>query len=172
MSTLTTPQEVLAIVQIPDAVMHKLPQDAFTLVLDNIQDPGNLGTIVRTADWFGFKQLICSYDTVDVYNPKVVQASMGSLARMQISYVDLPSLLKNCSLPVYGALLNGVSINETDFPKAGVLILGNEGNGIRDVVQKYIQHAVTIPRYGGAESLNVAISAGIFCMGIKKSLNN
>ena len=172
-STLVKPQHVLAIIQIPTTPItspFELPNDTFTLMLDNIQDPGNLGTIIRTADWFGFKQLICSIDTVEAYNPKVVQASMGSLSRMHILYADLPTLLQHCPLPVYGAFLDGESIHETNFPATGVLVLGNEGNGISKKVHQYISHAVTIPRYGQAESLNVAISAAIFCMKIKKGI--
>ncbi len=172
-STLKRPQQVLAIIRVPTysiAPKFELPSNTFTLMLDNIQDPGNLGTIIRTADWFGFKQLICSMNTVEAYNPKVVQASMGSLSRVHIIYADLPSLLQNYKLPIYGAFLNGESINQTDFPDAGVLILGNEGTGISEAVSQHINYPITIPRYGKAESLNVAISAAIFCIKIKKDL--
>ena len=172
-STLTKPQQVLAIIRIPTRPITpplELPNDTFTLMLDNIQDPGNLGTIIRTADWFGFNQLICSIDTVDAYNPKVVQASMGSLSRMHILYADLPTLLQHSELPIYGAFLDGKSIHETVFPTTGGLVLGNEGNGISKEVHQYIRYAVTIPRYGQAESLNVAISAAIFCVKIKKGI--
>ncbi|MFN8406042.1 MAG: RNA methyltransferase [Sphingobacteriaceae bacterium] len=171
-STLTKPQQVLAIIRIPDhstGAKIKLADQTFTLILDNLQDPGNLGTIIRTADWFGFKQLICSPDTVEAYNPKVIQASMGSLSRVQVLYTDLLPLLGQCPLPIYGALLDGKPIGQTSFPAAGVLVLGNEGNGISDEVRQYIQHSVTIPRYGGAESLNVALSAAIFCMKIRNA---
>lgn len=170
-STLMQPQQVLALVRIPkyDAVQpFLLAENSFTFLLDNIQDPGNLGTIIRTADWFGFKQLICSNDTVEAYNPKVIQASMGSLARMNVVYVDLPIFLQNCTLPVYGALLDGQDMGTVNFPKTGLLVLGNEGSGISDEVRKYIQYPVTIPRFGQAESLNVAISAAIFCAKIKE----
>jgi len=174
-STLNTPQQALAIVRIPENKpdnTFKLLNDTFTLVLDTIQDPGNLGTIIRTADWFGFKQIICSLETVEAYNPKVVQASMGSLARMQVNYTDLTILLQNCNLPIYGALLDGKSIYEINFPPAGLLVLGNEGNGITDAVRKLVTHSAAIPRFGMAESLNVAVSAAIFCMEIKKSSVN
>lgn len=170
-SMLMQPQQLLALVRIPkyDAIQSfQSTENNFTFLLDNIQDPGNLGTIIRTADWFGFKQLICSNDTVDVYNPKVIQASMGSLARMQVAYTDLPSFLQGRTLPVYGALLNGQDVSTVKFPKAGLLVLGNEGSGISEEVRKYIQYPVTIPRFGQAESLNVAISAAIFCAKIKK----
>lgn len=172
-SALTTPQQVLALVKVPKesfSTSIKASTDNFTLVLDDIQDPGNLGTIIRTADWFGFKQIICSLDTVDAYNPKVVQASMGSISRIKIQYTDISSFLENCFLPIYGALLDGKPIQETKFLKAGVLVLGNEGNGISQKVRHLIQYPVTIPSYGKAESLNVAISAGIFCMEIKKAV--
>ncbi|MGB4773621.1 MAG: TrmH family RNA methyltransferase [Daejeonella sp.] len=169
-STLTTPQDVLALVQIPQQtfINTKLFENSFTLVLDDIQDPGNLGTIIRTADWFGFQHIICSTNTVEVYNPKVVQASMGSLSRIKINYTHLPDFLKIVKAPIYGALLNGKSIYETEFKTGGILVLGNEGNGITTDVLPHIEHQVTIPRYGHAESLNVAVSAAIFCSEIKR----
>jgi TrmH family RNA methyltransferase len=133
------------------------------LVLDGIQDPGNLGTIIRTADWFGFKHIICSENTVEAYNPKVVQASMGSLSRVKIHYQSLIDLLKSSSLPKFGALLQGNNLFKTTWPKAGFLILGSEGHGISEEILPIITHPVTIPGSGNTESLNVAISAAI-CM--------
>lgn len=169
-STLTTPQGILATIRIPSKteIHPESFNNQFTLVLDGIQDPGNLGTIIRTADWFGFKRILCSMDTVEAYNPKVVQATMGSLARMEIHYADLQALLPQLKLPCYGALLDGVSIYETDFGKEGLIILGNEGQGIRAEIQSQITRAVTIPRFGAAESLNVAVSAAIFCSELKR----
>lgn len=164
-SVLKNPADAVAAVNIPqwagfsDADL----KNKHSLVLDGVQDPGNMGTIIRTADWFGITNIICSEDTVDAYNPKVVQATMGSLARMNISYTNLKEFLRSANLPIYGALLNGESIYQTDFGKEALIVMGNEGNGIRPEIQQVIQHPVTIPRVGGAESLNVAIATAIFC---------
>ena len=169
-SSLTTPPDCLAVIKIPatvDLLTNNL-QNCFTLVIDGVQDPGNLGTIIRTADWFGFKNIICSADTVDAYNPKVVQATMGSLARINIHYAPLEELLPSLSLPVFGALLNGSNIYETNFGNQGLIVLGNEGNGIRPQIQQLVQQAVTIPLFGKAESLNVAVAAAVFCSEIAR----
>lgn len=164
-STLKTPQGVLALVHLPahPTFTEGMLRDAFHLVLDDIQDPGNLGTIIRTAEWFGLHRIICSTGSVDAYNPKVVQASMGSLARMQVYYTDITVLTRNAPVPVFGAMLQGSAIYETDFGREGLIILGNEGNGIRTPILSHIQRPVTIPRVGQAESLNVAVSAALFC---------
>ncbi len=165
MSSLTTPQEVLAVIRIPAprTLNNTELQKKFTLVLDGVQDPGNLGTIIRTADWFGIQNIICSEDTVDAYNPKVVQATMGSLARTNIHYTDLAELLPNLDLPIFGALLDGENIYRTDFGNEGLILMGNEGNGIRPDIQALVDRAITIPRIGKAESLNVAIATALFC---------
>jgi TrmH family RNA methyltransferase len=164
-SGLTTPQQVLAVVHLPE--WPKLNPEAlknkFSLVLDGIQDPGNLGTIIRTADWFGINQIICSEDTVDAYNPKVVQATMGSLARVKIHYSDLETLLPALNLPMFGAMLDGKNIYTADFGSEGLILMGNEGNGIRPNIQPLITQAITIPRVGEAESLNVSIATALFC---------
>ena len=171
-STLQTPQGILALINTPAAAVFDKAalKNNFSLVLDGIQDPGNLGTIIRTADWFGFKNVICSLNTVEVYNPKTVQATMGSLARVEVSYHDLPELLKDIHIPIFGALLNGSSLYETQWGKEGLVVLGNEGQGISEEIISMISHAVTIPRVGGAESLNVAVSAAIFCADISRNL--
>jgi TrmH family RNA methyltransferase len=171
-SALTTPQGALALIHIPEKT--KIGPESFEksiiLVLDGIQDPGNMGTIIRIADWFGFKDIICSVSTVEAYNPKTVQATMGSLSRINVHYLELSDLFSKNTLPVYGALLNGTSVYETDLTsQKGFLILGNEGNGISAEIQKYITQAITIPRFGDAESLNVAVSAAIFCSEIKRN---
>jgi len=170
-SSLNSPQQCLALIKIPqhNVLTSKMLKGSFTLALDGIQDPGNLGTIIRTADWFGIKQIICSEDTVDVFNSKVVQATMGSLSRVRLTYTDLATFLKATELPVFGALLDGNSIYETDFRAEGIIVLGNEGNGIRQEISDLICHPVTIPRFGQAESLNVAISASIFCSEIRRN---
>ena len=164
-STLQTPQGFLALIHIPknrELALTAL-KNQFTLVLDGVQDPGNMGTIIRTADWFGFKNIICSADCVEVFNPKTVQATMGSLARVNIYEADLPVLLAKNTIPVFGALLDGESIYKTQWGAEGLVILGNEGKGISAEVIKKINKPVTIPRIGEAESLNVAVSAAIFC---------
>jgi len=172
-STLQAPQGILALVNIPKqaAFDKRLLANEFSLVLDNIQDPGNLGTIIRTADWFGFKNVICSLNTVEVYNPKTVQATMGSLCRVNVVYQDLEELLKGISIPVFGAMLNGNSLYETHWGNEGIVILGNEGQGVSPEIIKLINHPVTIPRVGEAESLNVAVSAAIFCADIRRNFN-
>lgn len=164
-TALKNPQGALALVEIPTNNEFD-PKDLagkHSLVLDDVQDPGNLGTIIRTAEWFGIKHILCSIGTVDAYNPKVVQATMGSLARVQISYLDIEELITTTNLPTFGALLNGQSIYETNFNSEGLIIMGNEGNGIRQNLIPRINQAVTIPRIGEAESLNVAIATTIFC---------
>ena len=162
-SNLDTPNQVLALVSIPDFEAN-IPQNVqqFAFVLDNLQNPGNLGTIIRTADWLGMTHLFCSPNCVDAYSPKVVQASMGSLFRLQMVYADLPALFQRFErLPVYGALLNGNNLFSTRFGKKGFILIGNEGKGIAPELQPYINHAVTIPKKGKAESLNAAIAASI-----------
>jgi TrmH family RNA methyltransferase len=169
-STLKTPQDVIAKIEIPEwpALTQNELNGRFSLVLDGIQDPGNMGTIIRIADWFGIQHIICSEDTVEAYNPKVVQASMGSLARMKVHYVDLTVILPKIKLPIFGALLNGENIYATDFGSEGIIVMGNEGNGIRPEIEKSVTRAITIPRIGKAESLNVAIATALFCSEISR----
>ena len=169
-SSLKTPQEVIALVKLPKwpALDHSILQQKFSIVLDGIQDPGNMGTIIRTADWFGIQHIICSEDCVDVYNPKVIQATMGSLSRINVHYTDLQTLLSKINLPIFGALLNGSNIYQTDFGNEGLVIMGNEGNGLRAEIIKLIHRAVTIPKAGKAESLNVGIATAIFCSEINR----
>jgi len=169
-SSLKTPQDALAIVKIPEwpILQHEQLKGKFSLVLDGIQDPGNLGTIIRIADWFGIDHIICSEDTVDAYNPKVVQACMGSLARVKVHHTSLTEFLLKIKLTIFGALLDGENIYSTDFGKEGLIVMGNEGNGLRPEVQKMVNKAITIPRIGKAESLNVAIATALFCSEITR----
>ena len=164
-STLQTPQGFLALVHTQENRELSLQQlkNRFTLVLDGVQDPGNMGTIIRTADWFGFKNIVCSEDCVEVFNPKTVQATMGSLARVEIYIENLSTFLDRSQIPVFGALLDGESIYQMNWGTEGLVILGNEGKGISPEIVKKINKPVTIPRFGEAESLNVAVSAAIFC---------
>ncbi|MGI4804058.1 MAG: TrmH family RNA methyltransferase [Janthinobacterium lividum] len=170
-SSLNTPPEIIALVEIPQQPEIDLKSLAgkFTLMLDGVQDPGNLGTIIRTADWFGITQIICSEDTVDVYNPKVVQATMGSLSRINVHYTNILFLLPQIKQPVFGAMLNGENIYQTDFGNEGIVVLGNEGNGIRPETQQLIRRKITIPQLGKAESLNVAIAAAVFCNEVSRN---
>lgn len=170
-STLIHPQGELALVRIPEhtALTNESLKGSFTILLDNIQDPGNMGTIIRTADWFGIEQIVCSPDSVEVYNPKVVQATMGSLARVNVSYSSLEEIINKSSVAVYGAMLNGQSVYKTNFGDEGLLILGNEGNGISQEISRLIQYPITIPRFGKAESLNVAVSASIICSELRRN---
>lgn len=170
-SALKTAQGLAALIKIPAWPLLDNVQfsQKFSIVLDGLQDPGNIGTIIRTADWFGIQHIICSADTVDAYNPKVVQASMGSLSRIKLFYTDLAAFLSKTSIPVFGAMLNGQSIYQTDFGPEGLILLGNEGNGVRPEIENYITKAVTIPKIGNAESLNVGIATAIFCSEISRN---
>jgi TrmH family RNA methyltransferase len=170
-STLKTPQEVIGLIKIPiwATLNYNSLKKKFSLVLDSIQDPGNMGTIIRTADWFGITDIICSEDTVDVYNPKVVQATMGSLARVNVHYASLEEVLPQTGLPIFGAMLDGENIYNSNFGTEGLLIMGNEGNGISPAIERLITTKITIPRAGKAESLNVAIATAILCSEIKRN---
>jgi TrmH family RNA methyltransferase len=159
-SNLTSPNNVLAIVKISQKESEK--SGGIKLVLDDVNDPGNLGTIIRMCDWFGVTQLICSNSTVDCYNPKVVQSAMGSLFRIDIKYLDLATYLDNIDTPIYGAYMNGVDVKGQEFPKQAHLIMGNEANGISESISKYITNKVSIKNIGGnTESLNVAVATSI-----------
>ena len=159
-SNLTSPNNVLAIVRVSHQELEN--NTAITLVLDDVNDPGNLGTIIRICDWFGVTQLICSANTVDCYNPKVVQSAMGSLFRLDIKYLDLTTYLDDIDTPIYGAYMNGVDVKGQEFPKQTHLIMGNEANGISESVSKYVSNKVSIKNIGkNAESLNVAVATSI-----------
>ena len=160
-SQLQTPNEVVVLAwqQIPgdEPIFNK----QLTILLDGIQDPGNMGTIIRIADWFGLSQIICSQDCVDVYNPKVVQSTMGSIVRIKCWYKNLEEWNPPANLPIYGAMLKGLNIFTIDKVTDGILVIGNESKGIRENLLKKITNPITIPRFGGAESLNAAVAAGI-----------
>ena len=161
-SSLKTPNKVLALFKIPSE--KKVNSSGLIVALDTINDPGNLGTIIRLCDWFGVEQLVCSKETVDCYNTKVVQASMGSLTRVSTSYLNLPEYLKTVSIPIYIADMNGVDIHKTKLPASAVLVMGNEANGISDTLKNLISNKISIPRYGDSmqvESLNVATATAI-----------
>lgn len=161
-SFLQHPQQVLALFEIPSA---KLSSDsALSLALDDVQDPGNLGTIIRIADWFGISTIYCSENTVDAWSPKVVQATMGSIARVNIVYTDLKELIQNATVPVYGTLLDGQNIYTQELSQDGIIVMGNEGNGISQAIRPLINRKLLIPQFHeGPESLNVAIATAITC---------
>ena len=174
-SALKTPQDVLAVVKIPERSFD--PQTAkqeLILVLEDVSDPGNLGTIIRVADWFGIEQVVCSPKTVDIYNPKVVQASMASVFHVNVYYNDLKELLslnqQSVEAPVYGTMLEGKNIYETDLKSNGYILLGNESLGLSKEISQFITHGITVPKTdvtrkkgGTPDSLNVALSAAIVC---------
>lgn len=164
-SALTTPNQVLAVVNLPsEPCDFQLPSTEPCFYLDGIQDPGNMGSILRIADWFGFPAVYCSPDCTDVYSPKVVQASMGAIFRVQSWELPLEALLSKLpNLPVAGAVLDGENVHQADLPKHGLLVIGNEGRGISAEVSKLLTHRLSIPRHpaGRAESLNASVAAGI-----------
>ncbi len=168
-SFLQHPQEVLAVLEIPEERNNVAkPYDSeLVLALDGVQDPGNMGTIIRIADWFGIGTIYCSLDSADVYNPKVVQATMGSLAHVRIEYGNLQELIQQAQCPVYGTLLDGQNIYEQPLTKNGIIVMGNEGNGISPAIRELVTHRLLIPNYHQdsetAESLNVAIATAITC---------
>ena len=135
------------------------------MALDDIRDPGNLGTIIRLCDWFGIEQIICSKETVDLFNPKVIQATMGSISRVILTYCDLADFLSKSILPVFGTFMDGENIYQANLPQEAILVMGNEANGISDAIQKVIEFKVSIPRFSKlqqTESLNVSTATAIF----------
>jgi RNA methyltransferase, TrmH family len=170
-SSLKTSPQIMAICRIKKSQLDvKKLKSELSIALDDIQDPGNLGTIIRLASWFGIKNIICSSHTVDCYNPKVIQATMGSIAHVDIYYLDLPEFLskiKTEGLPVYGTFLEGKNIYSTELNPNGIVVFGNEGNGISEEVENQTSHKLYIPPYKqdilNVESLNVSIAASIIC---------
>ena len=168
-STLKTPNKVLALFKIPEK--KEINHSDFVLALDGVNDPGNLGTIIRLCDWFGVTKLVCSLNTVDCYNPKVVQATMGSLTRVNVVYTDLPDYIENVDVPVYTADMDGTNVYESALPDKAVLVMGNEANGISAEVNAKVSHKLTIPRFGEiqqTESLNVATATAILLSEFKR----
>lgn len=162
-SFLTTAQKAVGVFKIP--AQHLIADQGLSLVLDSIRDPGNLGTIIRLCDWFGIAQLICSPDTVDCYNPKVVQASMGSIARVAIIYTDIKTYIKTSHRPSHATLISGKSLYTASLPQEAILVMGNEANGISPAVASLCSTAISIPQFGNrkeTESLNVATATSIF----------
>lgn len=167
-SQLQTPNQALAVVHCFSEKEWEPKNESWTLALDGIRDPGNMGTIIRMADWFGINTIICSPDCADIYNPKVVQATMGSIMRVSIIEKDLTAFLSDQMLPVVGAVLGGKELSSFEFPKKGIVVIGNEANGIRENIQSFLTEKLTIPRFGEAESLNAAIATSIFLWELKR----
>ena len=168
-SFLTTPNQALAIFEIPET--QTVQSNSLIIALDDIRDPGNLGTIIRLCDWFGIKDLVCSASTVDCYNPKVIQATMGSITRVNVSYVNLENFLKDSKMDVFGAFMEGDNVYKTTLPNQGILVLGNEANGVSSTIKTCIDKKVCIPRFGDlqtTESLNVATATAILLSEFKR----
>lgn len=169
LSSLSTANNCLALFKIP--ADQPIKTNAIIVALDAIRDPGNLGTIIRLCDWFGIDQIVCSNETVDVYNPKVIQATMGSISRVNLTYLDLTNYLKEVKLPIFGTFMDGKNVYKEQLPKEGVLILGNEANGISKEVAQLVKTKLAIPRFGSlqkTESLNVATATAIFLSEFKR----
>ena len=167
-SLLRTPQSVLAVMPIPERRLDiSSLQKKLVIALDSVQDPGNLGTILRIADWFGIHEVLCSEGTADVYNPKCVQSCMGALARVKVFYCNLPEVLGQVEMPVFGTFLDGTDIYKEELSGEGIIVMGNEGNGISQPVAKLVNRRLYVPNYPKGslttESLNVAVATGIVC---------
>ena len=168
-STLKSPNKALGVFKIPKE--KAVQNSGLTIALDAINDPGNLGTIIRLCDWFGVTQLVCSKDTVDCYNQKVVQASMGSLTRVSIHYTDLENYITKSNLDTFIADMDGENVYKTKLPKEGILIMGNEANGVSEEIKSLLQYKISIPRFGETqetESLNVATATAILLSEFKR----
>lgn len=161
MSSLKSTREVIALFQMPEKRYHPKHLSGLVLALDGLQDPGNLGTLIRLADWYGIAHMICSEDTVDCYNAKVVQATMGSLGRVSVHYLTMEHFIRDSELPVLGADMHGKDARAFSFPKDCVLLLGKEGSGIRPSLKKMLTHTLRIEKRGHAESLNAAVAGAI-----------
>lgn len=178
-SDLTTPNKVLALAKVPEQVMLPDIYNNYCLALDNIKDPGNMGTIIRTADWFGIRRIVCSPGCVDAFNPKVIQSTMGSFTRVNVFHMDLIQFIKQKpkDTPVYGALLQGKNLHQVSFNEAGIVIIGSESHGISADLLPLVTQAIYIPPFNingtinAAESLNASIANAIICYEISKQLS-
>ena len=168
-SFLKTPNKALAIFKVPRP--KPIDHSKLIVALDDVRDPGNLGTIIRLCDWFGVKDLVCSQETVDCFNPKVIQATMGSMTRVNVTYLDLEDFLKQAKPPIYGTFMDGTNIYNKELQETGVIVLGNEANGISKNIESIVTEKLSIPRFGDlqtTESLNVATAAAIVLSEFKR----
>ncbi|MBL3658651.1 TrmH family RNA methyltransferase [Fulvivirga sediminis] len=162
--------QALAVVKMKVQESFIINPAEYVIALEDINDPGNLGTIIRIADWYGISKVLASPNTADFYNPKVISASKGSFTRVDIWYMELDEILSKAGVPVYGAMLSGENVHQVKFSEGGVLLMGNEAHGISEEMEKMVSSKITIPAYGGAESLNVAMATAIICDNVKRSL--
>lgn len=167
-SALTTPNKVLGVFNIP--VVKKIDFEDWIVVVDNVRDPGNLGAIIRLCDWFGIRHLVCSLNTVDCFNPKTLQATMGSISRVNVGYTNLPDFLNKVNVPIYGAFMDGETVYEVELPSTGILVMGNEAKGISAEVKAFVSQNISIPQFGKqiTESLNVATASAILLNEIRR----
>jgi len=171
LGTLQTNDAAIAVVAIPSANQDfslVKAQSGYYLALDEVRDPGNLGTIIRIADWYGITGILANNGTAELYNPKVIAASMGSFVRVPFYYCNLPEVLAQSALPIYGTFMEGESLHKVAFPSGAIIVMGNESNGISEEVAQVVQRRITIPRYGLAESLNVGIATAICCDALRR----
>jgi len=168
MSTFKSNEQALSVVKIKENESLNALNKEFAVMLENVQDPGNLGTILRVCDWYGIKKVIASEDCVDIYNPKVISASMGSFTRVQIFYTSLRKFIERNPAPYFGAFMNGSSVHEFEFGSWGYIILGNESNGISNELDEFIDQRISIPSYGTAESLNVGIATAVILDNLRR----
>ena len=168
-SFLASPNTALALFKIPEP--EQIDTNQLIVALDNVRDPGNLGTIIRLCDWFGIRDLVCNLETVDCFNPKVIQATMGSVSRVNITYLDLKTFIKNSESKSFGTFIEGENIYNKQLPEKGILILGNEANGIAEDIENLVSEKITIPRFGNiqaTESLNVATATAVLLSEFKR----
>lgn len=171
-TSLTTPNTCLAIFKMADE--KRVINTGLIIALDSIRDPGNMGTILRLCDWFGVQQIVCSKETVDLYNPKVVQATMGSITRVNVSYLDLSEFISLAKIPVFGTFMDGDNIYKSILPQNAIIVMGNEANGISEEIENCIKNRLSIPRFGTVqktESLNVATATGIVLSEFKRGIS-
>jgi RNA methyltransferase, TrmH family len=169
-SALSSPNDCLAVFKIP--IEKPINNKGLILALDDIRDPGNIGTIIRLCDWYGIPELLCSEGTVDIYNPKVVQATMGSIARVNVSYINLEKYLSQAKTSIFGTFMEGENIYKTQLPNQGIIVLGNEANGISEAIENLVTNKISIPRFGKlqvTESLNVAMATAIVLSEFKRN---
>ena len=172
LSHLKNNHTALAVVNMPSPPIYQAPRENYVLVLDDVKDPGNLGTILRIADWYGLHQIICSPETTDLYNPKVISASMGSFLRISVLYQPLLDFLQENELPVFGAYAKeGTNVHRANFTGSGILLMGSESHGINPSLDEFVHHKINIPTYGQAESLNVSVATAIICDNLRRVIS-
>ncbi|MTI29989.1 TrmH family RNA methyltransferase [Xanthovirga aplysinae] len=168
LGTFKSNNAAMAITEMKPNIVLTVTGKEYGLVLDDVRDPGNLGTIIRIADWYGIKKIICSNTCADVYNPKTISASMGSFCRIEVFFTDLVDYLSKADCPVFGAFLEGKNVHQTQFSKRGLILMGNESKGISANLEPLVNHKISIPRFGEAESLNVGVATAVICDNLRR----